>query len=252
MRVTIVPSASPGMPQLFTSFVVDDTVAIDAGCLDRVGDLDSMGRIKHVFLTHSHLDHLASLPPFLDAVYDGSGDCVVVHGNAHVLDCLRRDIFNNRLFPDFVQISTFRPPYLQLHELTAGQAVEVGALRITPIEVNHVVPALGYIVEDPFAAVVLPGDTGPTEEIWRIAERLPTLRAVFLECTFPNSMEWLAEIARHLTPQRFASEMQKLPRRVRFITVHVQARHRNTVLAELAALQLPGVEIGEAGETYQF
>lgn len=252
MRVTLVPSAPPGMPQLFTSYVLDDVVAIDAGCLDHVGDLETMGRIKHVFLTHSHLDHVASLPPFLDAVYDGSGDGVVVHGNAHVLDCLRKDVFNNRLFPDFLHISTFRPPYLKLNELTPGQPVQVGALRVTPVEVSHVVPALGFVVEDDTSAVVIPGDTGPTEEIWRVARGLPNLRAVFLECTFPAGMDWLAEIAKHLTPNRYAAEVQKLARRVRFITVHLQARHREAVVAELEALRLPGVEIGEPGVTYLF
>jgi ribonuclease BN (tRNA processing enzyme) len=252
MRVTFVPSAPPGLPQLFTSFVVDGAVAIDAGCLDRAGNLDALGRIKHVFLTHAHLDHLASLPPFLDAVYDGSGDCVVVYGNAHVLDCLRRDVFNNRLFPDFLHISTFRPPYLKLHELAGGQTVEVSGLRVTAVEVDHVVPALGYVVEDADAAVAFPGDTGPTQEIWRVAAARPRLRAVFLECTFPAAMEWLADLAKHLTPQRYAAEMQKLARDVRFITVHVQARHRDSVLAELEALRLPGVEIGEAGVTYLF
>ena len=124
MQVTIVPSSQPGqLSQLFTSYVVNGRVAIDAGCLDGVGGIEDMSRIKHVFLTHSHLDHIATLAPFLDAVYDGSGDCVQVYGNAHVLECLRKDIFNNRVYPDFLHISTFRPPYLVLHEVTPGVAV---------------------------------------------------------------------------------------------------------------------------------
>ncbi len=252
MRVTLVASSGPQQPQLFNSFVVDDVVAIDAGCLDHVGDLAAMSRIKHVFLTHAHLDHVASLPPFLDAVYDGSGDCVVVHGHQHAIDCLKQDIFNNRLFPDFLHISTFRPPYLKLNEARNGEPIRVGQLRVTPVEVNHVVPSLGFVVEDSASAVVFSGDTGPTEELWKIAGANPNLRAVFLECTFPESMEWLAEIAKHLTPKRYAGEMQKLGRSVRFITVHLQARHRDTIITELQAMRLPGVEIGQPGMTYEF
>jgi ribonuclease BN (tRNA processing enzyme) len=167
-----------------------------------------------------------------------------------VLDCLRRDVFNNRLYPDFLHISTFRPPYLKLCELTPGKTVEAAGLRITPVEVNHVVPAMGFIVEDDHAAIVFPGDTGPTDEIWKLAGRLPQLRAVFLECTFPAAMGWLAEIARHLTPALFAEQVSKLPRSVRFITVHIHPRHRETVRAELEALAIPWAEMGEPGVTY--
>jgi ribonuclease BN (tRNA processing enzyme) len=250
MRVTLVPSAPPGRPQLFTSYLIDGAVAIDAGCLDRAGDLDALAAIKHVFLSHSHLDHVASLPPLLDVVYDGTGDCVTVYGHAHTLDCLRRDLFNDRLYPDFVRISAERPPFLKLRELTPGDPVEAAGLRVTPVEVNHVVPALGYVVEADGAAAAFPGDTAPTEEIWKVAGRCVHLRAVFLECTFPGSMEWLAEVARHLTPARYAGEVGKLGKAVRFITVHVHARHRDAVIAELEALGLPGVEVGEPGVTY--
>ena len=44
-----------------TSLLVDGDVLIDAGT--GVGDLslEEMSRIQHVFLTHSHLDHIAIL-----------------------------------------------------------------------------------------------------------------------------------------------------------------------------------------------
>lgn len=250
MRVTLVPSAPPGRPQLFTSYLIDGVVAIDAGCLDRAGDLDALAAIKHVFLSHSHLDHVASLPPLLDTVYNGTDDCVTVYGHSDTLDCLRRDVFNDRLYPDFVRLSAEGRPFLKLRELTPGEAVEAAGLRVTPVEVNHVVPALGFVVEDGLAAAVFPGDTAPTEEIWKVARRCADLRAVFLECTFPGSMEWLAEVARHMTPARYAGEVAKLGKAVRFITVHVHARYRDAVVAELGALGLPGVEVGEPGVTY--
>jgi ribonuclease BN (tRNA processing enzyme) len=253
MQVTIVPSSVSGQPyQLFTTYLVNGTLAVDAGSLGLFGTADEQARVKHVLLTHAHLDHLASLAPFLDAVYDGSGDCVVVHGNAHTLECLRTDVFNNRLYPDFVKISTFRPPYLKLHELTPGVPFEVAGLRVTPVEVNHVVPTLGFVVEDGGAAVVFPSDTGPTDAIWAVARACPKLKAVFLECTFPRDMAWLADLAKHLTPDLFAAETRKLGRAVRYVAVHLHPRHRDTVIAEIEALGLPGVEIGQFGVTYVF
>jgi ribonuclease BN (tRNA processing enzyme) len=238
--------------QTFTSYVINGNVAIDGGSIGMCGSLAEMARIKHVFITHSHLDHIASLPPFLDAVYDGTGDCVIVHGNAHVLGVLKTDVFNDRVYPDFLKISTFRPPYLKLNELKPGVPIEVAGLRITPVEVNHVVPSLGYVVEDDHSAVVFPSDTGPTDAIWEVARRCAHLKAVFLECTFPVALAWLADLARHLTPELYAREMQKLNRPARFITVHLHPRHRPTIAHELASMNLPGVEIGEIGRLYTF
>jgi ribonuclease BN (tRNA processing enzyme) len=253
MQVTILPSSASGQPtQMFTTYVINGTIAIDAGSIGLNGSIEEMAKIKHIFLTHSHLDHVASLPPFLDAVYDGSGDCVIIHANAHCLDVLRTDVFNNRLYPDFLKISTFRPPYLKLNELKSGVPIEVGGLRITPVEVHHVVPTYGFVVEDDHSAVVFPSDTGPTEEIWKVANQCAHLKAVFLECTFPSSMAWLADLARHLTPELYASEIKKLNKPVGCITVHMHPRHRPLVVEELTGMNLPGVEIGQFGKVYTF
>jgi glyoxylase-like metal-dependent hydrolase (beta-lactamase superfamily II) len=90
MQALIVPSSSSGETiQLLSSYVVNRTIAIDAGSLGLYGTIEQQSLVRHIFLTHCHLDHIASLPPFLDAVYDGSGNCVTIHGNAHVLEILR-------------------------------------------------------------------------------------------------------------------------------------------------------------------
>lgn len=251
MQVTILPCSVSGQPlQLFTTYLINGTVAVDAGSVGLNGTLAEQARVKHILLTHSHLDHIGSLGPFLDAVYDGSGDCVVIHGLPHTLDALKTDIFNNRIYPDFLKISTFRPPYLKLNELTSGVAIEVGGLRVTPVEVNHVVPTVGFVIDDGQSAVVFPSDTGPTDAIWEVAKKCANLKAVFLECTFPENMAWLADLAKHLTPSLYAGEMQKLGRDVRYITVHMHPRHRDTVIGELKALGKPNVEIGKFGEVY--
>ncbi len=252
MQVTILPASTSGQPfQQLTTYLIDGVLAIDAGSLGLYGTLEEQARVKDIFLTHSHLDHVASLGPYLDAIYDGSGDCPKVYGNAHTLECLRADVFNNRLFPDFFHISTIRPPYLKARELEPGRPVQAGRLRVTPVEVNHSVPTLGYVVEGPESAAVIPSDTGPTEEIWRVAAATRKPLTVFLECTFPESEAWLAEIAMHLTPRLFAAEIKQLPRGARFVVVHIHPRHRETVIAELTALKLPDVEIGRSGSPYK-
>src|SRR5215469_4187100 len=103
MKVTLVPSSvSQGRrrKQFVTSCLFNSTIALDAGPLAFYGSLARLRRIKHILLTHSHIDHVASLPMFLDNVYDGSGNCPIIYGHEATLECLRTDLFNNRLWPD--------------------------------------------------------------------------------------------------------------------------------------------------------
>ena len=103
-------------------------------------------------------------------------------------------------------------------EIQKGVPVNVCDWTNTPVAVDHVVPTMGFLVEDSTAAVLLfAGDTGPTETIWNVANLTPRLRGVFLEGAFPNSKQWLADLAKHLTPQTFQTELEKLQRQVRIL-----------------------------------
>jgi ribonuclease BN (tRNA processing enzyme) len=255
VRVTLLPSAVAGgdpSVQFLSSTLVNDTVAIDAGCLALYGNLEQQTRVKHVFLTHSHIDHLASLPVFLNNTYTGDGNCVTIHAGEAVLDCLRRDVFNDRLWPDFIRISAQGRPFLKLETIYPGKPVVVEGLRITPVSVNHVVPTTGFLVEEPDTAIVWSADTGPTEEIWEVANRAASLKGAFLEVTFPNELAWLADLSRHLTPAQFGAEVRKVKKPVPFIAVHLHPKSREQVIQELEGLGMPNIEVGRFGVPYQF
>ena len=256
MRVTLLPSAAPGPGQpgrqYLTSFLLNETVAVDAGSLGLYRTPDEQARVRHVLLSHSHVDHLASLAVFVDNVYLTGPDCVTIHGSDAVLECLRRDVFNDRLWPDFIRLSVGRPPFLKLERLEPGRPLEVDGLRVTPVPVNHTVPTMGFIVEDRSAALVFSSDTGPTEEIWQRANAAANLKAVFLEATFPEALAEVAAVSAHLTPALFAAEARKVRRPARFVAVHIRARFHAQVVEELRALGLPDLEICEPGKTYEF
>ncbi len=256
MKVTLVPSSvSVGdqeSRQFLSSYLINDTLAIDAGCLGFFRSPQEQARIKHILLSHSHIDHLASLPMFLENVYDTQSSPVTIYASEPVLDCLRSDLFNGRLWPDFIALSHQRAPYLIMERLLPGKPVDLEGLRITPVPVNHVVPTLGFIVEEPQAAVIVSSDTGPTDELWDCANRTSQLKAVFLEATFPDSMADLAAAAKHLTPATFAAEVWKLTRSVRVIAVHIKARFYARVISELRALGLPNLEIAQFTGPYVF
>jgi ribonuclease BN (tRNA processing enzyme) len=252
----LAPLASGGdrgqTPHFLTTYLVNDFLAVDAGCVGFLPDIREQERVKHILISHTHMDHVASLPIFLENVVDGGGEPVTVYGNAAVLECLQKDMFNDRLWPDFIAFSRKGKPFLRLVTLEPGKPLLLEDLRITPVAVNHVVPTCGFILEDAAAAVVIAGDTGPTEEIWKRASAMSHLKAVFLEATFPNSMHELADRSKHLTPALFAEEVRKLNRKVKLLAVHLKARVHVEVAKELEALQLPGLEIAQHGRVYEF
>lgn len=254
MKVMLVPSevSAPTGQQFLTSFLVNDTVAVDAGSIGFFADPQTQARVRHVLISHSHIDHLASLPILLDNTVFLKEEPLSVYGNSAVHDCLRRDLFNDRLWPDFFRLKAGSMPFLQFEALEAGQSVRIEGLQITAVEVNHVVPTLGFIIEDASAAVVFTSDTGPTDEIWQRANALPHLRAVFLEATFPSEMGGLADASKHFTTEGFAKEVQKVKPGTRLFAVHLKARFQAQVRAELQALGLPNLEVAEAGREYHF
>jgi cAMP phosphodiesterase len=256
VKVNLVPSlvTMHGEEQLayLTSYVVNDTLAIDAGGLGFWKDPFVQARIKHVLITHTHIDHIASLPIFVENIYEGKPECVTIHGSDAVLESLQKDIFNDRVWPDFIKLSNPKAPFMKFACLEAHRPVELEGLRITPIPVNHVVPTLGFIIEERDHAVIIPSDTGPTDEIWTRTRQHPNVKAIFLEAAFPNHMKWLADVSKHLTPAMFAAELAKLDRPIPAFAVHIKARFYRQIVDELRALNLPHVNVGRFDHDYHW
>jgi cAMP phosphodiesterase len=260
VNITLVPSsvaADEGVShQFLSSYLVNDTLAVDAGCLGLYQGPRTQARIKDVLISHTHMDHIASLPLLVENSFQAQRQCITIHGSLPVLESLRRDIFNDRVWPDFVALSAPDAPFMKLELLEPGQTVELENLRITAVAVDHVVPTCGFILDDGNAAVVIASDTGPTEELWRRASRFPNLKGAFLEASFPDGLADLADLSKHLTPATFAREVQKLTAAghhpVPVIAVHIKACYQAQIVAELQGLGLPMLEIGQMGKTYVF
>jgi cAMP phosphodiesterase len=254
VKIQLVGSAvgdTASAQQFAMTYIVDDVVAIDAGGLGLVWPLDVQRRVEHVFLSHSHIDHVASLPMYVENVYQQGPTCPTIYGNRETLDSLRGDLFNDRVWPDMVRLATEETPFMNLVPLESEQPVRVGALAITPVPLDHIVPTFGFIVDDGRSAVAFVSDTSPTERVWELANAIPHLKAVFLEACFPNRMEWLAEKSAHLTTRLFAAECRKIASRVPVIVVHIKGAFRDEILNELAELRVPEMRIGSPG-VYEF
>ncbi len=253
MKVRILGSSnSASNVQYVSSYLVNGTVAIDAGCLGFHGKPEDQEDVRHILLTHCHADHIASLPFFIENVWNPGPDCPSVYSSPETLEALRRFVFNDVVWPDFEALSRDLPPFIRMQVLVPEVCVNIDGLTVLPVWVNHTVPTFAYIVQDSSGTVIFAGDSGPTERLWQVARESKCLRAVFLEASFPNRMWKIAEEARHLTPEMFRREVAKAPEHVRIIAVHLKAAYRDEITRELEELQLPSLEIGESGREYCF
>jgi len=257
VKITLLPSSpganGEGSVQYLTTFLINDTVAIDAGSLGVARTPAEQARVTHVLLTHSHIDHVATLPVFLENIYGEQAEVVTIHATDDVQQSLRRDVFNDRIWPDFIRISSTSKPFLRTATLQPFTPVALAGLKITPVPVDHTVPTVGFIVEDDAAAVVFSGDTGPTEAIWQLANGLPKLKAIFLEVAFPTALAALAEQTLHLTPATFARELAKVKQPVPVYAFHIKPRFAAQIIKELRELSVPNLlAVAEPGRVYSF
>ena len=239
-----------------TSLLIDDRLALDAGALAESLSVERQVGVRSVLLTHAHLDHVASLPFFVENVYDQAQRPVAVYASAETIETLRRHLFNDEVWPDFTRLPDQREPAMQFHELEAGVAVTVEGVRVTPIPVSHTVPTFGFLLEREGAAVVWSSDTGPTDRLWEVANATPKLDAVFLEISFENSMQEVADLSGHLTPATMAGELGKLERSsensVPVYLHHMKPPCLDAIRYEVRRLGRPEIRFVEQGRRYTF
>jgi cAMP phosphodiesterase len=254
MNVVMLPSGlgRQGTSQFLTSFVIDNTVTIDAGSLGFQEDLGFQRGVRHIFLTHAHVDHIASLPIFLETVYSPENVPPTIYSLPETWDAIHRHMFNDLLYPDFIRISAEGHPILQWQALTPFRTVTAANLRMTPIPVHHPILTVGYLIEDDHSAIAFVTDTGPSDDIWRECANRPNLRAVFLECAFPTSLHWLADRAGHMSTDQMPAELAKIARDVPVYAIHIKPHLKDRILDELKELHGLNLQICEPGKTYQF
>lgn len=193
-----------------TSLLLDHDVLIDAGT--GVGDLSlaEMCVIDHVFVTHSHLDHIACLPLLLDSVGFMRDKPLVIHATDETLAILRKHVFNWEIWPDFSAIPNLHQPILRYESLVLGETVEAGGRRITPLPANHVVPAVGFQIDSGKTSLVFSGDTTVCDALWEAVNRIRNLQYLIIETAFSNAEKELALVSKHLCPSLLAEELRKL------------------------------------------
>ncbi len=237
-----------------TSFLVDGQLALDAGSLTQALSIEEQQGVARIALSHSHLDHVASIPFLVENVFADGSKTLEILLTPEVHRTVKRHLFNNDLWPDFTRIPSQLSPAVKLVEVAPRVPYVVNHLTLTPIPVNHRVPTCGFLVEEAGGGTVLfTSDTGPTEEVWEVANRCSNLAAVIVEVSFPSRLQRVADLSLHLTPKTLACELTKLKKDVPVYLFHLKPRHLLELREELAATPMPyPVRELEQGTAYRF
>ncbi len=229
-------SGGIGGPAATTSFLVDNDILIDCGTGVSALTLDELVKIDHIFLTHSHLDHITSLPLIADSVGIARNKPIDVYARAETIKTLQLHIMNGEVWPDFTIIPSAESPFLKFHVVALGKKITIGDRSLTSIPVNHTVPAVGYLLQNASGALAFTGDTSETDEFWNVINAVDNLRHLIIETTFTNDQAEVALISKHLYPSMLATELQKLKQQPVVHLTHLMPGEEKKIMAEITEL----------------
>ena len=256
MRIQLLPSTfdAQGMATLeqrLTCFLIDDCVAVDAGSIAIALTNEQRPKVKDIIVTHPHLDHIASLPIFIDDLYPTLKEPIRVHATPEVVDLLERDVFNWNVYPRFSDLKNDYGPVMEYVPIPIGTPFTVAHLSVVAVPVNHIVPTVGLVVSDGQTSVAFSSDTAETEYFWQIVNEMKGLDALLIETSFPDRMAKLAEVSRHFTPASLVQELKKLTHNgMDIMAVHLKPTYRDEIIEQLKALNIPKLSVMEPGKVY--
>jgi len=256
MKIRLLPSnvSTPRIHQSLTSFLIDDAIAVDSGSLGLVSSPANLMHIQNVIITHTHIDHIASLPVFISEAFYMLHEPINVYATRDSIECLRKHIFNNLIWPDFERIRLLnrKGNSLRFVEIEPEKPFKVKNIQFTAVPTNHTVPTIGLAIETEDACVILTSDTYVTDEVWEMANRLTNLQAMFVDVSYPNEMSALAENSKHLTPEKLKEELRKLKRKLPVFAIHLKPNYTEKVAQQLKELGQSNIYIGEIDRDYTF
>jgi len=258
VRIQLLPSTFDGrghatLEQRLTCFLIDDCVAVDAGSLGIALTSDQRSKVRNIIVTHPHMDHIASLPIFIDDLYPTLTEPVRVHATPEVIELLERDVFNWNVYPRFSDLRNNYGSVMEYVPIPIGSAFPVAHLSVIAVPVNHIVPTVGLIISDSSSSVAFSSDTAETDLFWDVVNDTPHLDALLIEASFPDNMAELAEVSRHFTPASLGRELKKLDHNgIDVLAVHLKPSYRDLIIRELSALNIPKLGVMEPGKTYSW
>ncbi len=258
MKIQLLPSTFDAngqatLEQRLTCFLIDDCVAVDAGSIAIALTNEQRSKVRDIIVTHPHMDHIASLPIFIDDLYPTLTEPMRIHATPEVIRLLERDVFNWNVYPRFSELKNNYGPVMEYVPIPASGPFRVAHLTVTAVPVNHIVPTVGLIVSDGEKSVAFSSDTAETEEFWKLLNETQHVDALLIEASFPNRLAKLAEVSRHFTPASLGEELKKLHHNgLDIMAVHIKPAYREEIIEQLKGLKIPNLGVMEPGKVYHW
>ncbi len=218
----------------FMSIQVGKNLAIDAGGLVTALSLEEQSQIEAMLITHRHYDHIKDLVGL--AHNNWMLRSLHIYCIDDVREALQAHIFNDVLWPTMsVQIGPYFP--ITWHRVEPGVPFEVQGYKVTPIEMSHTVPVVGYFIEKDGASFFYTADTrGDGNPSWTGIR--PDL--LIAETTMESANEQLAYTFGHMTPHSLGGELKAFCAKQGYypktVCVHINPYQEEQVIRELAEL----------------
>jgi ribonuclease BN (tRNA processing enzyme) len=216
-----------------TAFLLDHDVLIDAGTGVNELSLTELSKIDHIFITHSHLDHIACIPLLLDSVGFMRERPITLYARMETLEILKTHIFNWKIWPDFSEIPTAQHPFMRYQEMALGETINLNGRKITTLPANHVVPAVGYHLDSGAHSLVFSGDTTTNDALWNAVNQISNLRYLIIEAAFSDSERDLAILSKHLCPSLLTEELNKFTGKAELFITHLKPGEMELIMDEI-------------------
>jgi len=221
-----------------TSLQVSFDVLIDGGnIIDMLKD-DSRF-IEHIFLTHSHLDHICDIPYLFDLNFEKLKTPIKIYGLKNTIEDLQNHIFNDKVWPDFSRIKLLYSdePALIYEVLEFDKEYRFNDVKITPIELNHTVPTCGFVVQKPDFKTIFAPDTKASQNLVDKIEEYQ-VDSLIVDCSYPARLESLAEVSGHFATSTLKKQLQEIKKDIDIHIVHIKSSYAKEVKREIAKLDL--------------
>lgn len=184
-------------------FLIDDTLAIDAGGLTSNLSISDQQKLAAILLTHQHYDHIRDIPGIALNLSLRSHS-IEVYSTADVLATIETHLLNGVVYPEFQKLPDSKPA-VKLNVIKPYEPEKIDGHGILAIPVNHGDTTVGYQVSDNQGKTVFyTADTGPgLAQCW--AHINPQL--LIADVTLPNDYEEFAKQTGHLTPNLLKQEL---------------------------------------------
>jgi cAMP phosphodiesterase len=150
---------------------------------------------------------------------------------------VKEHIFNDLIWPDFTKLPNSKKPTIRFQPIEFDKPFTLDGIEIIPIRVDHVVESLGFIFRKDGKAVAYSGDTGVCDDFVNYINDIPEVKTICWESSFPNRLERLAVVSKHLTPSMLGHELERINRLCSVYTFHLKPNLENEIVMDLKSIQ---------------